>query len=271
MLCINPFRRAHAEFGCGQCIPCRVNRRRLWTGRIGLEAAIHRHPSWFVTLTYSDESVPASGSLSARDWRAFSKGIGVRYFGVGEYGSVHGRPHYHAILFGVPPGEVASLVANRWREGFVSVSPYSRERAQYIAGYVTKKWTRPDCEELEGRAPEFARMSRRPGIGVPGLKWLADWLVSSEGAKFIARTKDVPHQVRVDGAIYPLGVTCVSYLRREAGMPDKDPNRLRNFETRHRIRQEEFPDLDALREERRVVRYDNLKARESRARSGAVL
>lgn len=271
VLCIAPFRRSYAEFGCGQCIPCRVNRRRLWTGRIGLEAAAHRLPTWFVTLTYADESLPASGALSPGHWRAFSKGIGCRYFGVGEYGGMSGRPHYHALLFGISAGEASDLVAQRWRHGFASLSPYTPERGAYIAGYVVKKWTRPDHVGLEGRPPEFARMSRRPGIGIPGLVWLARWLVTEQGALFIARTKDVPKQVRVDGKLFPLGAHCVSWLRAEAGMPEKDPNRLANFETLNRIREEEFPDLDALRSRRRVERYDEIKHRARARSSGSVL
>lgn len=248
-----------------------MNYRREWVGRIGLEVAAAPASSSFVTLTYADESLPASGSLSPRDWRNFSKGIGCRYFGVGEYGTLQNRPHYHAIFVGVPAPQALDLAQARWRHGFVSVSPYSRERAQYVAGYVVKRWTRPDTPELEGRLPEFARMSRRPGIGVPGLKWLAEWLVSSEGAKFIARTKDVPRSVRVDGAVYPLGETCVRYLRREAGMADQDPNRLRNYEMRQQLRAEEFPDLDELRERRRVDRYEATVIRARRRPSGAVL
>lgn len=242
----------------------------MWTGRIGLEASAHAHPSWFVTLTYDEDHVPARGELSRSDWRAFSKGIGCRYFGVGEYGGMSGRPHYHAILFGLPPGTVAELVQERWRKGFVSVSPYSRERGAYVAGYVVKKWTRP-IEQLEGRLPEFAVMSRRPGIGVPGLAPLAEWLVTSEGAKYIARQKDVPHQLKVDGQLQPLGDTCVSYLRQAAGMPESDPNRLANVELRNAVRASEFPDLEELRERRRVQRYDKLKRAGARRSSGSVL
>lgn len=242
----------------------------MWTGRIGLEVAVHPLPSSFVTLTYADESLPVSGSLSRVHWREFSKGIGCRYFGVGEYGSVSGRPHYHAILAGVPAGEASRLVAQRWRHGFASVLDYSPERAQYVAGYVVKKWTKV-CDELGDRLPEFAVMSRRPGFGIPGLKWLAEWLVSSEGAKFIARTRDVPKSVRVDGAVYPLGRTCVDYLRREAGMPEKDPARLANHHLRADVMAEEFPDLVELRERRRVGRYEHIKARARASLRGGVL
>lgn len=242
----------------------------MWTGRICLEAASHKDPSWFLTLTYGPDSVPASGSLSARDWRAFSKGIGVRYFGVGEYGGVHGRPHYHAILFGIPARTVGDLVAERWRQGFVSVSAFCRERAQYVAGYVTKKWTKPN-EELGDRLPEFSCMSRRPGIGVPGLDWLADWLNTVEGSRYLLRHKDVPREVRIDGRLYPLGQTCVRFLRRESGVPERDPNRVRNMEVRNEVLESEFPDLCRLRDRRRNARYDALKVRAKRLSPGAVL
>jgi len=196
--------------------------------------------------------------------------MGCRYFGVGEYGSLSGRPHYHAILFGVPPGAAALLVAQRWRKGFASVSDYSATRGAYVAGYVVKKWTQPN-PHLGDRIPEFSRMSRRPGVGVPGLEWLANWLTSSAGCDQISRAKDVPHQVKVDGVSYPLGNTCVAYLRRQAGFPEKDSNRLLNVEVRNQVRQVEFPDLAELRERRRVQRYDRLKALSGRRSSGSVL
>ena len=44
-------------FGCGQCLPCRVNKRRLWTNRIMLESMCHDDNA-FVTLTYNDDNIP---------------------------------------------------------------------------------------------------------------------------------------------------------------------------------------------------------------------
>lgn len=244
----------------------------MWTARIELEVAHwarQGRASSFVTMTYAPEHVPPGGSLSAEHWRAFSKGLGFRYFGVGEYGSTTGRPHYHAIIAGCPAGMATALLGERWRLGFSQVSEYTTERAAYVAGYVVKKWTRPR-EELGDRLPEFSRMSRRPGIGIPGLKWLADWLTTEQGCSYLVKFKDVPHQVKVNGSMYPLGETCVAYLRSEVGMPAQDPNRLRNHELRQEIMASEFPDLAARRAARALRGYDQARQRERRSSQGVL-
>jgi len=51
------------EVGCGSCLACRINKRRLWTGRIMLEAAQHE-AKCFVTLTYDDDHLPDDKSLN---------------------------------------------------------------------------------------------------------------------------------------------------------------------------------------------------------------
>lgn len=225
MLCINPYRRGQQEFGCGQCICCRINRKRMWTARIQLEAACY-DASTFVTLTYEDSSLPAFGSLSREHWRHFSKGIGFRYFGVGEYGSRTWRAHYHAILFGIDAASAESLVSERWPFGFVQVSPFTEAHAGYVAGYVTKKLTKVTEDLPVGCIPEFSRMSRRPGIGVPGLERVYEWLYSEEGSRYVAVTRDVPKVCRVGGRIYPLGRTLALALRNELGLASSDPLRV---------------------------------------------
>lgn len=91
-------------FGCGQCLPCRVNRRRIWTHRIMLEAAQY-HDNSFVTLTYDEEKLPVDLSVTPRTLQLFMKRLRkvypnrIRYFGVGEYGDQTMRPHYHLALF----------------------------------------------------------------------------------------------------------------------------------------------------------------------------
>ena len=99
-------------FPCGQCLACRINRRRVWTNRLLLESLDHEHNS-FITLTYADEFLPISPTkpvptLCKRDAQLFLKRLRkrltfpIRYYLCGEYGGLNGRPHYHAILFGFP-------------------------------------------------------------------------------------------------------------------------------------------------------------------------
>lgn len=172
-MCKNPYASGSALFGCGQCLPCRLNRRRLWTHRILLESMCHGD-SVFVTLTYDDKNLPADGSLDYVELKNFIKrlrssldSIKIRYYAVGEYGDKSWRPHYHLAIFGI--GEsFTSLIEKCWGKGFAYVGSLTFDSAQYIAGYVTKKLNGRDSmslEALDGRQPERALMSRKPGIG----------------------------------------------------------------------------------------------------------
>lgn len=203
MMCGNPIIMGMHLFPCGQCMPCRLNRRRIWAHRIMIEASQHEDNA-FVTLTYSDKFLPYGGSLDAgqfRDWlkrlRRQCEPSRIRFYGVGEYGDKMGRPHYHAALFGYKNcvyGETRNPVRGRevheqccepcdrvrdtWGMGRISVGYLDISTAQYIAGYVTKKMTRKDDPRLGGLYPEFARMSLRPGIGFSGMHDVADVLMT---------------------------------------------------------------------------------------------
>lgn len=265
MLCISPFRRPRFEHGCGQCIPCRLNRRRTWTARIVLESLAYRESS-FVTLTYSDEHLPPNGSLSKEHWREFTKGIGYRYFGCGEYGARTKRAHYHLVLFGLSPLEAESFVAERWPYGFVSVRPFCFEHAAYVASYVVKKLTKLDDSRLsEGQIPEFAQMSRRPAVGVRGLFGFARWLHTREGAQELSLRRDVPQSVRLSGGVYPIGRTLRDHLRRAVDIPGDDPVRTARREEAFKASRSDHRAVAQL-ETRRVARYERLKALQSRAR-----
>lgn len=141
---------------------------------------MHDHNS-FVTLTYADAPL----SLEYSDFQLFMRRLRkargyARFFCSGEYGDERGRPHFHAVLFGVrfedgryigksPAGfklyESADLLS-LWRLGHCSVGSVTFESAAYVARYVVKKVTgEAAAEHYGGRRPEFAEMSRRPGIG----------------------------------------------------------------------------------------------------------
>lgn len=226
MLCKKPYVKGDCTFPCGQCLPCRINRRRLWTHRLMLEAIKHESSS-FITLTYSDENLPEGGTLQPRDAQLFLKRLRraiepykLRFYLVGEYGEETFRPHYHAALFGIDNRQIDQISAC-WQHGMVHAGTLTLESAQYIAGYVTKKMTSPDDERLQGRYPEFARMSNRPGIGHSSLDELEDFLYSDVGARLLMQTKDVPLTLRHGGKQLPLGRYLRDKLRERMGIPKK--------------------------------------------------
>lgn len=149
------------------------------------EAKCHRE-SCFITLTYDDEHLPAGGSLERKAFRLFMdrlrKRVGygqVRYYMCGEYGDQSGRPHYHSLLFGMDfPDKVryakggdhplwtSKMLEELWPQGRSTIGNVTFESAAYCARYVVKKITGDAAKaHYGGRVPEFATMSRRPGIG----------------------------------------------------------------------------------------------------------
>lgn len=128
---------------CGKCLNCRIARAREWSIRIMHE--VDYHPAnVFATLTYDDDHLPSDNSLKKSDlsrfWKRLRKDLGdrrIKYFGCGEYGERFGRPHYHAIIFGVAPDEKGLLESN-WPYGFVHVGTVTYDSARYVADYVSK-------------------------------------------------------------------------------------------------------------------------------------
>jgi hypothetical protein len=261
MLCKNPFMKEGIPLGCGQCLPCRINKRRIWATRLALEAQLHENVS-FITLTYSDENlfnidngtvVLESGlpQLNPDHVQKFIKKIRralepqkLRMFYVGEYGTETWRPHYHILLFGYPPCKYGQpkiknirrsyekhgkgwykinqceckscqLVQNKWQYGFTKTeAPISGKNiANYVCGYVTKKITNANNEQvqqiLEGRHPEFSRMSNRQGIGYGALEAISEALKTPVGLEQLALDGDVPNQIAIGDKLAPLG----GYLR----------------------------------------------------------
>lgn len=215
MLCRNPFVLDVRAFSCGQCMPCRVNRRRLWAHRIFLESLKHSD-NGFVTLTYEEKKLPPDGSLvpsHTRDWLkrlrfAVKDETSIRYFLVGEYGEQSQRPHYHAAIFGLGPRH-SGTIQSTWGHGFTYTGDLTNDSASYIAGYVTKKMTNPTDPRLNGRFPEFARMSLRPGVGAYAIPEIHAVLSSKHGLREIERVGDVPQALVHGQKARPLG----RYLR----------------------------------------------------------
>ena len=174
---------------CGNCIDCRLRKAQEWAVRLTHESQLHKASS-FITLTYSDDFLPEDHSLSVVTAQRFMKRLrkairpdSIRFFLCGEYGEKTKRPHYHAIIFGHAfpdrihhrntklgqPLYISETLDKVWPFGYHSIGDVTFKSAGYVARYATKKILGADADEYYcGRVPEFATMSRHPGIG-------ADW------------------------------------------------------------------------------------------------
>lgn len=193
-----------------------------------LEAGMHKENS-FVTLTYAPEHLPPGGTLIPDHLSGFMKRLrarfplarSVRFFGVGEYGGRFGRPHYHLILFGLGQ-KWAGLIEDCWRFGRRQVLPLSRELAQYICGYTLKKMTKKEDKRLRGLAPEFVRMSRRPGIGALAVGPVADALGRKAGGFLLSVEGDIPYALQHGRQLLPLDRYMRDEIRKELGLAKVD-------------------------------------------------
>lgn len=236
-----------------------------------LEAKLHERNA-FITLTYDAEHYPADGSLSVADCQRFlkrlRKSVGcLRYFVVGEYGETTWRAHYHLALFGVGP-ESAPAIEKAWGVGFVHVGELSVDSAQYIAGYVVKKLTRRGDPRLGGRAPEFSRMSLRPGIGAGFVSRFAEGLNSESGARSIGLVGDVPVTARTDGKHLPLGRYLRRKLREQIGFDDVggQPKPMAAQNAEMQALRDASPSLYHYRTERPFVEHQRIAQVEGRAK-----
>ena len=137
------------EVPCGRCIPCRVQRSRMWVVRCLHEASYYKS-NVFITLTYNDSNLPVT--LSKRHMQLFVKrlrkllGYKIKYFIGGEYGDKTYRPHYHGILFGVgydsfSPIRIGSKVYYRtpaWTLGNIYLGTVTGDSIRYCADYILK-------------------------------------------------------------------------------------------------------------------------------------
>lgn len=155
---------------CGKCPECLADKRSDWTFRIKseLKSAIS---AWFLTLTYSPELTPKNihgeEELCKRDLQLFTKRLRsfqsraiarhsnkensspellktpqIKYYSVGEYGSLTNRPHYHSIIFNVLKSTIENC--NKiWGKGFVKIGSVNDASIHYVTKYVINKESAP--------------------------------------------------------------------------------------------------------------------------------
>lgn len=204
MRCISPFfhKDLKIHLACGRCLSCLVAKRRKWTARMLMEAEVQRG-GVFLTLTYSDENLPADLCVSKREVQLFMKRLrkisraSLRYFACGEYGEKTFRPHYHLVLWGLTLAQAKVLVPKAWTFGFAKILALHRNRIEYVAGYVSKKLSSTRKIEELGRAKEFHLMSRRPALG-------SGYLETLKKFPFAQSSYDVLKVFKFGSKYYPL-------------------------------------------------------------------
>lgn len=209
------------QIPCGQCMECRIKWSKELAQRALAESTLHDE-SYFVTLTYNDKNLPfkdnifpLSGKepglhpvLDKRDFELFAKLLRqwcvrkhdkqIKIFYCGEYGELNSRPHFHAIIYGLPikdtlktkrvfsnkkgkwlTYEESYVLDKCWKKGDVTVAPVTWETCAYVARYVTKKRKGIDkqvyfdlCDSFgcEPQPLEFHQSPKRPGLGLEYLQ-----------------------------------------------------------------------------------------------------
>ena len=205
MRCVNPIYLHGRPYNCGKCMPCRINRTSEWTLRLLYELSEHYEDgASFITLTYSDECLPRDNGLHKEDLQKFFKRLRtnmqrhyhefapkLRYYACGEYGTSeetyfspgaekpHGRPHFHAIVFGLNSFDDVHrmILADSWpycerwmfdksRGRQSGMQEVNTDDIRYVCGYVQKKLNGDYAAEKYGEAlPPFNTCSQGLGLG----------------------------------------------------------------------------------------------------------
>lgn len=248
---------------CGQCTACRLERSRQWAMRCMHEASLHEE-NCFITLTYDDKHLPRLGSLVPDDMQKFLKRLRkryadkrIRFYGCGEYGDKYGRPHYHICLFGFDFADKNYLTSRQgykvwtsaelesiWQKGICELGSVTFESAAYVARYFLKKAlgdeefkeaaysvVDTDTGEISQREPEFARMSRRPGIGKEWFDRYKDEVYRSDSV--VVRGQECKPPRYYDGAYEALAPEEMSRIKaRRKARVDESENSWERLEAR---------------------------------------
>lgn len=209
MTCTSPVKMKlfDIEVPCRKCQACRIAYSAEWAMRLQHEAHYWDKKS-FVTLTYADEYLPPGGVLIKADLQKaikrlrFATEAKVKYFAVGDYGDLMGRPHFHMILFGMDDtdhkisatikylAEKGPLV-EAWGMGNVYIGTVTSASCRYVTDYIFKVFNGEKAKEAYGeKPPPFKLLSK--GIGK---KWV------DENQDYL---KDNLTKVTVEGKPHPI-------------------------------------------------------------------
>lgn len=177
---------------CGHCTLCGSRRSSEWQFRAVAETVTSSNTPYFVTLTYNDKYLPATG-VSKYPLQLFFKRLRVKlqrlgisctikYFACAEYGKDTHRPHYHVLIWGFPDDRkdlfpnitsILHFIEDCWSVytydfsrktwfydpiGFAYCKPCDSGAFSYVSKYMTKP-----CYVPDGKNPTFFLSSH--GIG----------------------------------------------------------------------------------------------------------
>lgn len=176
-MCINPqtvtgIDGIEYKIPCGKCILCRMKRAQNWAIKLIKEGCYHTKMC-MVTMTFNPKDLieHKEGSnvlwsknlvYSKNHFQKFMKRLRKRfpsgdisYFKVGEYGELHGRAHYHLLLYGIDKNDLkckiigkskknkeiyqSNIIDDCWKLGMCTVSDVNNATIKYVCNYTLKK------------------------------------------------------------------------------------------------------------------------------------
>lgn len=163
---------------CGKCPTCVKRRVSQWSFRL-MQQDKESISSHFITLTYDNGHIPRSKknfkTLKKADLQDYFKRLRryselagntakIKYYAVGEYGSRHRRPHYHAIVFNAGISELVKAWSLDGKTiGQIHFGQVSGASVGYTLKYIHKKALNIGKPDWDDRKPEFSLMSK--GLG----------------------------------------------------------------------------------------------------------
>ena len=161
---------------CNTCKVCKMNLQTYYSNRIYCAYKSH-DVSAFVTFTYDDSHLPFNDGYINPTLRRLDShryidkikhqlnSISFEYFLCGEYGDKLGRPHYHALFFGLDYQAHEKFFQDSWKLGSVKVLPVTPQSFRYVTKYVSKNTYALESNYSDyGQEKPFFMFSR--GLGV---------------------------------------------------------------------------------------------------------
>lgn len=133
---------------CGYCQGCQKSRLNQFRLRLLFECEKSVN-NIFITCTFSEENLAKFIDYPNRAVKLFLDrarkyyGKQLRHWFVPEYGTLHGRIHYHGILFNFPEKSDFEELKKLWSYGHIYLGYVNEKTCSYICKYLTKDYN-PD-------------------------------------------------------------------------------------------------------------------------------